>query len=227
MVQHPPAKSDHVSPHVDDGEHQTISELVVKTAAFVLHCKARAQKLRLGVALMGHSGDKRVPPVGRRAKAEADRRGLPDLPPVQIVPHGAALRVLKLLIVKPGRVAVQIQKAAPLLLRLPVPRLLRNLQPGAPGEKPHRVRKGEAFLLHDKVDDAAAPLAAEAVINLLVRGDGEGAGLLAVKRAEAKVVRASSRKLDIAAHHIHNVAAGRQLVQKILRKRQRNIPPSR
>ena len=84
--------------------------------------------------------------------------------------------------------------------------LLGNLHAGALGKEADGVRKGKVLDVHDEVDHAAALLAAEAVIDLLVRRDGEGAGFLTVEGAQAKEVAALAGQLHIAAHHIHNVA---------------------
>jgi hypothetical protein len=146
------------------------------------------------------------------------RRGAGDLPPVQILPHGLALALLEQAVIKPRRVPVEVQQPRPAAGRVPVAVLLRDLHPGALGQKPHRVGEGEVLLLHDEVHHAAALFAAEAVEDLLVGGDGEGGGLLTVKGTQAEEVRALPRELDIAAHHIHDVAASDELVQKALGK---------
>jgi hypothetical protein len=79
------------------------------------------------------------------------------------------------LVVKKARgLATEIHKTLLLAVRGAVALVLGNLQPRALGEKPHRVGIAEIFDLHDEVDHTAALVAAEAVVDLLVRRDGEG-----------------------------------------------------
>ena len=66
------------------------------------------------------------------------------------------------------------------------------------------------------IDNAAALFAAEAVIDLLVRRDGEGAGLFTVEGAQAEQVAALAGQLYVTAYHVHNITAGGQLVHKAL-----------
>ncbi|MPM42676.1 hypothetical protein SDC9_89345 [bioreactor metagenome] len=186
VVQHPSAKSNHIPPHVDDGEHQAVSELIVDAAVLVLDRQASGQQLRLRISPVRHGGDQGVPLVQRRSQSESDRRGLSDLPPVQIIPHRPALRLMEHLVIEPGRVPVQIQQALAPASRFPVALFLRDFHVGPFCEEAHRVREGEVFLLHNEVNDAAAFFAAEAIEDLLVRGDGKRPGFLAVERAESE-----------------------------------------
>ena len=141
-----------------------------------------------------------------------------DLPFVQILLNGPALRLLKKLVVKSGGIPVQIQQTLPPASGFPVAFLLRDLHPGPLGQKPDSIREGEVFNVHDEVDNAAALFAAEAVIDLLVRRDGEGAGLFTVEGAQAEQVAALAGQLYVTAYHVHNITAGGQLVHKALGK---------
>ena len=218
LVQDPAAEGHHVSPHIDDRKDEPVAELVVQAAVPVLHRQACLQQLRLHVALLRHGQDQRVPGIQRGSQTEVHCRGPANFPPVQIFLHRPPLRLLEHLIVEPGRVPVQVQQTLAPAARLPVAVLLRYLHPRPFGQKAHRIREGEILLLHDEVDNAAAPLAAEAVVDLFVRRDGEGAGLLTVEGTQTKEIRALSGQLHIAAHHVHDVTPGHQLVQKALGK---------
>ena len=145
--------------------------------------------------------------------------GLPrDLSLVQVLRAGLAALVVEQIVVEARRVAVEFQKSRAQAAALTL-FLLRDGHIRALGEKADRVGEGQVLLLHDEVDDAAALFAAEAVIDLLVRRDGERAGLFVVKGAETEVVRALFGERHIAAHHVDDVAARDQLVQKALWER--------
>ena len=122
------------------------------------------------------------------------------------------------LVVKTGGIPVEIQKSLPPPSGFPVPFLLRDFQSCALGKKTYRIGKGKVLLLHDEIDDAAAALAAETIVDLLIRGDGEGTGFFTVEGTKAKQVGALPGQLNIAAYHVHNITAGDELVQKALGK---------
>ena len=89
---------------------------------------------------------------------------------------------------------------------------------GALGKKDNGIAERKVFFFHNKIDNAAALAAAEAVIDLLVRRDGEGAGLFTVEGAQAEQVAALAGQLYVTAYHVHNITAGGQLVHKALGK---------
>ena len=125
---------------------------------------------------------------------------------------------MKKLIVKSGGIPVQVQQTLSSASGLPVTFLLRDLHSGSLGQKTDSIRKWKIFNVHDEVDDATALFAAEAVIDLLVRRDGEGAGLFTVEGAQAEQVAALAGQLYVTAYHVHNITAGGQLVHKALGK---------
>ena len=218
LVQHPAAEAHHVAPHVDHRQDQPVAELVVYVPVLSADGQACPDQLVLGIAPGGHGGQQGVPAVRRGPHAEAHGDPPVDLPPVQIVPDGLALRGLEGLIVPPGGVPVQLQHPAAELLRA-VAGLLRHRDVGPLGQKPHRVGIGQILDVHDEVDDAAALFAAEAVIKLLVRQHMEGGGLFVVEGAAAPEAASLGRQGHIGAHHIHDIVPGDQLVQKALGKR--------
>ena len=219
LVQDPPAKGHHVPPDVDHREHEPAAELIVEPPLLAAHHQPCGQKVRLGVALLLHGGGEGVPTVQRGPQAEVHGGFPADLPPGQIGCHRLPLGPGEILIEPAGGVPVQGQDplAAAGLLR--VPPVLRHLQVSPLGQQAHRVREAEVFDLHDEVDHPAPVLAAEAVVDLLVRRHGEGAGLFIVEGAQAKVIAALFCQGNIGGDHVHNVAAAGHLVQKSLRKR--------
>ena len=205
-------------PCVDHREHEPVAEFIIQAAVLVLHHQTGVQQLRLGIPLFGHGGEQRVPCVQRSAHAESDGGGFADLPLVQIVLHGASLRLLEQLVVKTGGVPVQIQQTLPPVGGFPVAFLLRNLHPRPLGQKPHSVREREIFNVHDEVDDAAAFFTAEAIEDLFVRRDGKGAVFFVVEGTQAEQVAALPGQLHIAAHHVHDIVPGGQFIHKTLGK---------
>ena len=65
---------------------------------------------------------------------------------------------------------------------------------------------------HFKIDDAAALVAAKAIVDTLVGGDGEGSGFLPVKGAQAKQVGAGTLQVHILSNHVFDWIPGGQLV---------------
>ena len=218
LVQHPAAEADHVAPDVDDRQDQPVAELVVKMSVLSADGQARTDQLVLAVSLLGHGGQQGVPAVGGRPHAEAHSDLPMNTPPFQICPDRLTVGPLQRLIVPPGGVPVQLQHPAAELLRAVVG-LLRHRDVGPLGQKPHRIGIGQVLNVHDEVDDAPALFAAEAVVKLPVRQHMERRSLFIVEGAAAPEAAALGRQGYIGAHHVHNVIAGDQLVQKALGKR--------
>jgi hypothetical protein len=101
-----------------------------------------------------------------------------------------------------------------LLLRLPwrarLP--LRHLQARVRGEVLDRVDVAHAAVGHEEADRVAVRLAAEAVVELLRRADGERGRLLVVERAEAGEVRAGLLQLHVARDDVDDVDAVQQVL---------------
>ena len=215
VVDDPAAEAHHVAPHIDDRQHQPVAELVVDPSSPARHRQSRGHQLLFGEALFAHGAQQRVPLIQRRAHAEPHRHAPAYLPLVQIGLHRRALGLLQLVVEPPRRRAVQLQhpsaQTVAVVLHFP---LLRQGHTGTSGQKLHRLRKGEVLDLHDEVEHAAALFAAEAVVHLLVRRHGKGGRFLAVEGAQAEIVVTLALQLHIARHHVHNVTARRQLIQK-------------
>ena len=89
---------------------------------------------------------------------------------------------------------------------------LRKLHIVHIGEECDRLRKVEAFDVHDKLDDPAALAAAKAVIQPFFRVDRERRGLFTVKRAEPPKASAAVGQLGIPGDDLRQISARRQLV---------------
>ena len=75
------------------------------------------------------------------------------------------------------------------------------------------------LLLHDEVDDAAPPLAAEAVVDLLVRGDAHGWRMVVMKRTDTKIFFSLFFERDIPLNDRNDIG----LIQNITKILFRNL----
>ena len=214
----------HVPPHIDDGEHEPGAELVVDAAVFPSHRQARVDEFHLAVALFREGPCQAVPLVGGGPQAEAGGGAGGELPLGDVVPHPRAPRAFQIVVVEPGGVLVGRQKPGPLFPARLVGARLRHLHPRPLGQQAHRVGKGQVLHLHDKGDHPASLAAAEAVVDLLIRRDGKGGGLFVVEGAQAPQVVPLLGQVDVGGHHVGDLAAGHQLVDKLFRDR--HSPPS-
>ena len=73
---------------------------------------------------------------------------------------------------------------------------LVDLDAGALGERPERLRESDAVALHDEAEDVAAQPASEAVPAVTPGGDDERRCLLAVERTQSLVGRARLLQAD-------------------------------
>ena len=216
LVNNAAAEAHHIAPHVDDRQHQPVAELIVKAAALVGHDQSGGQQLLLGVAPAGHGAQQRVPAVRRRAHTEPHSDLPGDGALVEVCPHRRAVGALQHVVVPPGRVTVQRQQSLTQPVGVGGFPILRHLHVDPLGQKADGVGIGEVLDLHDEIDDAAALFAAEAVIELLVLQNVKGGRFLIVEGTAAPIAAALRRQRHVGAHHVHNVVAGDQLVQKAL-----------
>ena len=196
-------------------QHQPVAELIVQPAVFPVDHQPGGQQLLLGEALVCHGAEQRVPLVQRSAHAEAHRDTPPYLPLVQIRLHRRPLLGLEHAVIVPGGIPVQRQHPAAELFRS-VAALLRYREVGPLGQELHRLRERQALDLHNKIDDAAALFAAEAVVDLLVRRYGERWRFLVVEGAQAEQVAALARQRHVAGYHVRNVVPRHHFVQKLV-----------
>ena len=218
VVHHAPAEADHGPAHVDDGKHQPVAEPVVHAAVFTPDGKARVQQFLPRIALFRHRVQKRGPLVRAEAQAKARDGGFAQPALYDICARSFSRRLHQLRMEEPRRVLAQ--RIQPLLFAVlrAVGLVLGHLHPRALGKKAHRVGVAEALDLHDKVDHAAALVAAEAVVDALVGRDGKRCRLLPVERAQAEQVRALAREAHILPHDLVDGISLYQLVEKHSRK---------
>ena len=219
IVHHAAPEADDIVPDIDDGEHEPVAEPVVHAAVFAPQGKPRVDQLVELIALFLHRVRKLRPRVRAEAKPEALDRLHAERALLYVRLRLGSGRGEQLLAEEPRRVLAQRPEALLLLVLRAIILVLRDLKARALCKKPHRVGIVQPLDLHNEVDHAAARGAAEAVINPLVRRDGERRGLFRVERAEPKEVRATARQADILPHDLVDGIALGERVQKRLRKR--------
>ena len=163
-----------------------------------------------------------VVPAGRR---EADAEVTGDLAgqaaTLEVIHRVLALRMAfqGLAIVLGSGIEQRVERRVHRLARCaPAPAFLaRHIHAGALGQFLDRLGKFQLIVVHDEAEGIAAGAAAEAVVELLVRADGERGGLFLVERAAGAVVLAGLLQLDARAHHIDDVGAVEQVIDEGLR----------
>src|SRR5438874_4362083 len=78
---------------------------------------------------------------------------------------------------------------------------------------------------HQEADGVAVGTAAEAVVELLGRADGERRRLFVMERAEAEVVGAALLELDVARDDVDEVDAIEQVLLERIRNHLFGLPP--
>ena len=215
IVHDPAAEADDVAPDIDDGEHQPVPEPVVDIAVLLrFGHQARVDQLLLGVALGLHGLHQRIPGVGGVADAEGGQGRFGHPAASGILQRRSALRRIELAVEKPCGLLTERPQALLGAIAGLVLLVLRDLHPNPLGQSPDRVRVAQTLDLHLEIDDAAALVTAEAVVDALVRGHGEGGGLLPMEGAQPEQIAAGPLQGDIVPHHIFNWIPSHQLVNK-------------
>ena len=213
VVHHTAAKANHIPPDIDNGKHQPVAEAVVDSAALFRH-QACILQLLLRIALGLHGIHQAVPAVGSKADSEFGKNGRGHAPLLGI---GQAFRpggAVELAVEIPGRFLGK--GPQPLLLAVPalVLLVLRDLHPCPLCQGPHRIRVTQPLNFHHEIDHAAALVAAEAVVNSLIRGYGKGSSFLSVEGAQAKEVCTGAFQVHILPHHFLDGVSCHQFIHK-------------
>ena len=209
------AEADDVAPDVNDGEHQPVPEAVKKVAVLLGHGdQARSPEFLVGVALAAQEVHEAGPGVGGVADAEIDDGALGHAAAQGVLERRRTLRGGELAMEEPGGLLVEGPEPFLLLVAGLVLLVLGDFQTGPLGQMPHGVGVAHALDLHDEVHGAAALVTAEAVVDALIRGHGEGGGLFAVEGAQTKHIGAGALQAHILADNILDGVAGHQFIQK-------------
>ena len=215
VVHDPAAEADDIAPDVDDRKHQPVPEPVKEIAVFSgdRH-QAGVPKLLVRITLAPHGVHQVGPAVRGVADTETGQHIFGHSPGGSILKCLGPHRSVQLTVEKPGRFLVQCPK--PLLLAVAglVLLVLRDLHSRPLGQRPDGIGIRKALDLHLEIDDAAALVAAEAIVDSLVRGYGKRRGLLPMEGAQTEKVGTGTLQGNVLTHHVFNWIASRQLVEK-------------
>ena len=103
--------------------------------------------------------------------------------------------------------------------------LVRHLKTQTGGELFHRFGEGHVVVVHEEAEHRAVLAAAEAVIELLVRAHPEGGRLFAVERAAGLVLASGLFQLHAQPDDFHDVRAGNEFVDEVLRDASQVLAP--
>ena len=134
---------------------------------------------------MGHGTDEAVPTVWGKAQAEPGHGAPGQAPVLKVLEPPLPHRAVKLAVEEPGSLLIQSQQTAALALPALVHPVLGDFHPRPLGQQADGIYVGQVLHIHDKGDHPAPLAAAKAVVELTVRQDMEGGGLLPMEGAQA------------------------------------------
>ena len=216
VVQHAAAEADNLPAAVADGEHDAVAEAVVVAAVFFNHHAAVDQRFgRVG----GETLRQRPPAVGRIAQAVVGGDFVGEAAFFQVA--FGCFAGGQLAGVEGGGLGGGFFQG---LLALFAARarfgaflptfLLRHRHAGAVGQILHGFGEAQSLVFHDETDGRAVRAAAEAVVELFARADGERRGLFFVERAAGHVVGAAFLQRHALVDDVDNIGFGQQLVDE-------------
>ena len=223
----PPAEGHDRAPVPADRDHEPVAEAVHGPSFRALDDEAALEEDVDAVPRVEEVPFQPLPLRRREAEPEALRRGCQHLAGLEV---RARLRCGGSRELGPEVVAGQLvhrQQRLPLALRGRVAgRIVRLRHPDAEAlrQGQDRVRKGQALLELDELDDVAAGPAAEAVEEPPVPVDGERRRLLGVERAEPLVAGARPAQRDDLLHDLHDVGLRLQIGDEARRKARHGSP---
>ena len=137
--QNPAGKARHLTPHVDDGEHEPGAELIVHAAVFPGYCQAGVNQLHFAETPGCEGFCQGVPAVRGGTQAEPHGIAAADPPLGDIVLDPLPAGAVEILVIKPGGLLIGLQNPGPLLPPCLVGAGVRHLQTRPLGQQPHRV----------------------------------------------------------------------------------------
>ena len=125
---------------------------------------------------------------------------------------------------KPGSFFVECPETLLLAVAGLILLVLRHLHAHTLGKRPDCIRIAQSLDLHLEIDDAAALMAAKAVVNAFIGSNRERSRFLPMEGTQAKEIGTGTLQRHILSDHVFNWIASRQLVKKC-RWESHNPPP--
>ena len=213
VIHNSSAKADDISPGVNDGEHQTVTETVVNAAVF-LRNEACIPQLLVSISLCPHSIAQAVPGVGGKTDTELGQCTLGHTALLGIGKTFCTHRGIQLAVEITGSFFHQRPQALLLAVAALILFVLRHFHTNTLCQLTNSIGIAQSLYFHYKVDGTATLMAAEAVVDALVGGNGERGCLFSMERAKAKQIGTGTLQAHILSYHIFNWIAGDELVNK-------------
>ncbi len=184
----PRTKADHPACGGNDGEDDPVTVSVVHAAFFAANGQPGLHQRFFGNALRLHVQRQVVPSGWRVAQAEGLQHRRIHPPADQVLPGPGAPLAKQLAYIEAGGLLAG--RVKPLLLhalfaQALVVDLLGQFHAGALGQALNGFGIGELFSFHHELDDPASRVAAKAIIELIIRRNGERRRLFAMEGAAA------------------------------------------
>ena len=170
--------------------------------------KARILQFLLCISLGSHGFYQTVPGIGSKAHTEGGENVFVHTAAKGIVQGFRTGWRIQLAVEKPGRFLVKRPQPFLLTVFALVLLILRHLHTAALCQGSHRIWVAQSLQFHYKIDGTAALVTAEAVIDALIRGNGEGGRLFSVEGTQAKQICTGSTQIHPLSYHILNGIAG-------------------
>jgi hypothetical protein len=203
VARRPASEAEDPPAGVSDREHDAGAEAVVLLPLLAALDEPDAVHLRHREARPLPGDEDLVPGTRREPDAEVPQRPLRQPARGEVLARLAGLPRLPEVVGVVGRGALEqlLQASAGLAARLGPRVLLLALQldPVAIGQRLDRLGELQPLLLHHEAEDVPRDPAAEAVVELVLRVDGEGRRALVVERAEAHHLGAVPFEVGVAA----------------------------
>ena len=212
-IHDPPAKSNDISTHINNREHQPVAKTVKQIPIFPGNRnQAGVPKFLICIPLFLQQIRQFRPAVRRIANSEFRDYGFAHAPLRCIFQGLSSRRGIKLCVKKTGCLFMQSPQTFLLTISALILLILGNLNYCTLCQRPNRVAVAQSFNLHLKLNHATAFMTSKAVIDSLIRCDGKRSSLLSMEGTEAKQVGSGTLQSDILTNHIFNWIAGSQLV---------------
>ena len=226
VPQHASAKTDAFALDVTDGKHDAMAKAVVALVLAMLATLVvpdhQTGFFQQTIGVIGKHTGQMVPAMRRIAQAEAGRNAAGQPALLEVV--NGDLGCAQLLAVVIAGFFQHVGERGLLLLafggagalfRAGV--VIRHLQAVLLCQILHGFDEAHAVVFHQETDGIPVLAAAEAMVELLGRADGERGRFLPVKRAQAEEVGARLAQLHVAAHHLDHIDAGEQILDEAVR----------
>ena len=207
------AECDRFESDIEDCKGQSVAESIVVTALIALDNQTSFLQVLFRQGFLFGVIEESIPAVESVAELELFDNFIRQLASLEIL-KGLS-RVPQVFGEKSGSDFVGIIELIH-FLGVAVIRALRQRDIGFRGQELKRVRERHFLEFHNEREDVTPLVAAETVVDLLVRGDGKRRGLLVMKWAFAPVVAPFALEREVSRNHFDNVRCFSHLFDDVI-----------